>query len=267
MGTAPGCSNSGVVADDIKDTVRRTYFQAMDELVGGNYVRARQLLNQVARSPRYFRYAALARLRIGDSLFLQERYAEAVELYRSFTAQYKSDPNLPYARYRMAVCYFRRMPSEWFASVADHEIDQTMTKEAVRELAGFIRAFPISRYTQEARVKLKEAQKMLLDHVLYVADFYETRGKPRAVAWRIESALKAYPDVAATDELVWRMADAYAQAGDRADAARSYALYLEKFANGKMKAEAKRRLDVIRRQVTPRSSGAKKMGEKAAATK
>lgn len=246
-----GCNNTAVSGTDIKDTVRRTYFEAVDELVGGNYVRARQLLNQVARAPRYFRYAALARLRIGDSLYLQERYEEAIQLYRAFTAQYKSDPNLPYARYRMAVCYYKRMPSEWFASVADHELDQTMTTEAVRELTSFIRTFPVSRFTADARLKLKEARQMLLDHVLYAADFYDSRDKPRAVAWRLDDALKRYPDFVTTDAIVWRMADSYAKAGDQADAARSYAMYLEKFDNGEQRAEAKRRLDVIRRQLVP----------------
>ena len=246
-----GCAGPKVSPTGIKDTVRRAYFEAMNELVGGNFVKARQLFNQVARSPRFFRYAALAKLRIGDSLFMQERFAEAIEFYRSFAAQHRSDPNLPYARYRMAVSYYKRMPSEWFASVADHEIDQTMTREAVRELSSFLKTFPVSRFAADVREKLNEARRMLVDHILYVADFYASRDKPRAVAWRIESALKDYSDLVETEALVWKMADSYAEAGDRADAARGYARYLEAFDNGPMRGEAKKRLEAIRRQIAP----------------
>ena len=70
--------------------------------------------SSVAASPRTSKYAALAKLRLGDALFYQDRYAEATEVFRGFTNQYKSDPNLPYARFKVAQCYYERIPGEWF---------------------------------------------------------------------------------------------------------------------------------------------------------
>lgn len=231
------------------NTARVRYYDGMQELVSGNYLRASQLFRQVARSPRYMRYAALARLRIGDALFLQDRYEEAIEVYRSFIAQYESDPNIPYARFRIAASYYQRLPSEWFASPPDHEIDQTVTTEAVRELSAFINTFPTSRFAARARKMLGEARHMLYRHEAYVADFYEAKDEWRAVAWRLDRAIQSYPEFATTSDNVFRMAQAYERAGDRADAARGYARYLQEFPKGELRGEAKARLDKIRAAV------------------
>lgn len=222
----------------IQDTARRTYHEGMRELVSGNYVRAAQHFNQVARNPRNMRYAALARLRIADSLLLQDRHEDAVEVYQAFINQYESDPNIDYARYRIADAYHRRLPTDWFASPAASEIDQTMTYEAVRKLVGFLDTFPASRFADRAREMLAEARGMLFAHESYAADFYERRDKWRATAWRLAHIVKTYPEFGKNAETVWRMAEMYARAGDKADALVSYALYVREFPDGKKRAAA-----------------------------
>lgn len=245
---APGCASKPVVtADGIQDTARRTYYEGMQELASGNYIAATQLFQEVTRSPQYVRYTALARLRIGDALFLQDRYQEATEIYRSFANQFKSDPNLPYARFRVAACFYHRMPTEWFASPPAHELDQSVTHQAEAELKGFLSTFPTSRFAPEAREMLAATRRMLFDTELFAADFYAGRGSWRAVAWRLDRAVDLYPEFALDDELVWRMADAYRRAGDDAQAAKSYGLYLKSFPRGERKDEAKERLEAIRK--------------------
>ncbi len=250
------------------ESARNVYFAGMEELVDGNFTQSMALFNQVARSPRYVRHAALARLRLGDSLYFQERYEEAIEIYRSFTAQYGSDANLPYARFMIASAYFERLPAEWFLTPPAYEKDQSMTRQAVRELQGFLKTFPTSRFASAAREKLAEARSMLLDHELYVADYYDVDEHARAVAWRLDHAIKTYGVETVTEEDVWRMAGAYSRAAedataaedlvragkDRADAARSYALYLDKFPKGARRADARLRLDEIRLSLEPPDS-------------
>ena len=233
------------------DTARRAYLRGMAELVSGNNNQAVKIFATVARSPRYIKHAALAKIRIGDAYFNDRRFEEAAEAYRSFVAQHGSDPNIPYARFRVAACYFNRVPSGIFIEPPDYERDQSATRAAVRELSAFISAFPTSRFSAEARTMLAEARKMLVSHQIYVADFYESRDKPRAVAWRLRSALETYPEAAKTPELIWRMAKAFDEAEERADAAQAYALYITTFPDGPEIDEAKARLEGIRQQVTP----------------
>ena len=56
------------------DAARRSYQEGLNELQSGNYQEAIKRFTQVARSPRYFKYSALANLRIADSLFYQNLY-------------------------------------------------------------------------------------------------------------------------------------------------------------------------------------------------
>lgn len=260
-GTVVGaCGSSQVVGAPLDSSVRATaattarqaYFLGMQELASGSFTPAIEIFNRVARSPRYVRHAALARLRIGDAYFFQDRYEEAIESYRTFIAQYQSDPNLPYARYRIAESYYKRLPSDWWIIVPPaHEKDQSVTRQAVRELASFLKTFPTSRYSASAREMLEEARQMLLGHELYVADYYESRDGHRAAAWRLDFAIRTYPELATTEDIVWRMAENYDEAGETADAARAYAMYLTEFPSGSERAESKARLDAIRKSIAP----------------
>ncbi|MGM0574608.1 MAG: outer membrane protein assembly factor BamD [Myxococcota bacterium] len=256
---SPGCaSDRAATAGDqpprgsapaVQEAARKSYVEGMEELVAGNFTRAIQLFNRVARSPRYVRYAALARLRIGDALFLQERHEEAIEAYRTFVAQHASDPNLPYARFRIAASYHARVPSDWFAAPPAWEKDQSMTIQAERELRGFVRTFPTSRWAPRARKMLEDARRMLLNRELYVARYYAEREEWRGAAWRWERALKEYPEMATTPDRIWRMARAYAKAGEVADAARAYAAYLEEFPEGSRSGDARKALESIRAEL------------------
>jgi len=246
VGVSACASGDRVASEGIRDTARRSYYEAMEELVDGNYIAATQLFQNVSRSPRYVRYAALAKLRIGDALYLQDRYQEATELYRAFASQYKSDPNLPYARFQVAACYYNRVPSEWFASPPAYEMDQTLTYQAEAELKGFLDTFPTSRFAPQAREMLAEVRQMLFDAEIFAADFYEGRGRYRAVAWRLDRAIDNYPELGLEESLVWRMADAYAKSGDQAQAAKAYGLYLKSFPDGEHKHEVKERMEQIR---------------------
>jgi len=246
-----GCRSVPAVLDGegVQDSARRLYYAAMVELANGNHVQATQLFQQVASSPRYVRYAALARLRIGDALFFQSRYHEATEVYRSFTGQHKGDPNMPYARYMVAVCHYKRLPGEWFLSPPAHEMDQSVTRQAEAELKGFLSTFPTSRFAPEARRMLAETREMLFSHEVFAADFYARRGAWRAVAWRLQRAIDNYPELGLSEELVWRMADAYARTDDQASAVRAYGLYLKSFPDGERRDEVRSRLDALRERL------------------
>jgi outer membrane protein assembly factor BamD len=129
-------------------------------------------------------------------------------------------------------------------------MEQTMTLQAQRELQGFLGTFPTSRYAPRAREMLKDAEQMLLDRELYVARYYEKRQNWRATAWRLDGAVTTYPALATTPDVVWRMARAYTRAEEPGDAAKAYAMYLERFPDGpKRRDAAKEALDGLRRDL------------------
>jgi outer membrane protein assembly factor BamD len=130
-----------------------------------------------------------------------------------------------------------------------YEKDQTSTHRSVRELRGFLDTFPMSKFARQAKEMLAEASRMLMAHDLYVADFYEARDKPRAVAWRLEHIINTYPETAKTPQNVWRMAKSYEAASDFSDAKRAFALYLAAFPNMKSASEVEQRIDEMQKKL------------------
>ena len=234
----------------VQQNARRQYYEGMRALVAGNYEEAAQTFNQVARSPRYVRYAALAALRVGDTLYFQDRYAEAIQAYQHFINQFASNPNMPYARFQVAASYFHQMPSSWFAAPPAYENDQTMTHQAVRMLESFLKTFPTSRFSAQARKMLRDAEQMLVDRELYVADYYADRDKWKAAAWRRQYALDHYPAIATTPDNIWKMAQAYGKAGLAPGAKRAYGLYIQKFPKGRHVKAAKKAMSALEKAPT-----------------
>ena len=242
------CAAPQVKDLDPEASARQDYLEAMEELIAGNYIQATMLFNKVTRAPRYVRYGALARVRIGDALYRQHRYEEAIQAYRAFVTQYGSDPNIPYARFKIAQCFAHRIPFEWFASPPAYEMDLTMTRQALSEFKTFVKTFPTTRYSAQAREKITELRDSMLAHEYYVADYYEQHEKWRAVAWRLQGAIEQYPDLAKTEKILFRLGDAFHKAGDLKEAEHTYALYVQAFPSGARLPEVNQRLESIRQQ-------------------
>jgi outer membrane assembly lipoprotein YfiO len=226
---------------DVTDPARVAYHKGMARLVAGDYLQATEIFQTLAASPRHVRHATLARLRHGDSLFLEGRYAEATEIYRSFVNQHRGDPNLAYARFRVAAAYFKRLPTEWFLSPPAHEMDQTLTQQTEMELNGFISLFPTSPYTAEARGMLTATRRMLLAHERYAARFYVARKAWTGVVERLLAAFDRFPELV-DEPLGWTLVEAAERAASPARSVQALAKVLERFPESPRRAELERRL-------------------------
>lgn len=225
-------SKPAVRPEGIQTEARLGYLRGLVELQDGNYPQAAKAFNEVATSPRYFRYTALASLRVADTLFYQEQYAQAVTAYQSFIKRFAGNPNVPYAEFRIAESHFRRMPGDWWFMPPAHQKDLSTTRSAYDALRGFLARYPRHRFAPEAEVMRGMCAKRLYDHEMYVADFYESRDKPAGVALRLEAALADFPEYALTAEALLRLARAHVAAGNPKGARSALERYLAAFPNG-----------------------------------
>ncbi len=239
---ASACGSSGPpLPPDATDPSRIAYYRGMERLVAGDYLRASEIFQTLSAAPRHVRHATLARLRHGDALFLEGRYAEATEIYRAFVNQHRGDPNLAYARFRIAAGYFRRLPTEWFLSPPAHEMDLTLTQQTETELTGFLTLFPTSPYAAEVRTMLTATRRLLLNHELYAAQFYAGKAAWSGVAARLLGAFERYPEL--VDEPAgWRLVEAAERIGSPAQSVKALAKVLERFPESPRRSELERRL-------------------------
>jgi outer membrane protein assembly factor BamD len=246
---ASGCGGDEGIRVDTLEGARKAYHEGLDELESGNYVEALEYFNELSKGPAYIKYAGLGRLRQADCLFLQERYDEAIESYRTFIRQYEGNPNVAYAYFRIGQAHFEQMPGDFWMLPPSSEKDQTHVRLAYEELDRFVMAFPRSRYLDAASAMRKVCRERLYLHELYVVEFYDGRERPKAVGQRIEALIDEYPEVAATEANMDRMVGAYSEAKDHAGVVRGCEKYLSAFPNGPLASAMKQRLDRARREL------------------
>ena len=127
------------------DDAKAAYNEAMGSFRSHDWEDARALFGEVKKLFPYSRYARLAELRIADINFEQEKYSDASSSYRQFILSHKSDPDVPYTRYRITVSLFHDIDNTFFLPPAE-ERDQATTLDAYRRIRSFIRDYPASRF-------------------------------------------------------------------------------------------------------------------------
>ncbi len=195
VAASSGCASSQSSAMrplSYSDDAKKAYEEAMLTFRAKDWEGARLLFQDVKKNFPQSRQARLAELRIADIDFAQDKYTDAVSAYRSFVTTYRTDKEVEYARYRMAKALYFDISDSVMQPPAE-ERDQATTEDAHRELRGFLRAFPKSRYRKDVEYMLEVVTGRLVRHELYVARYYRKKDSFDATIARIEYALKKYP--------------------------------------------------------------------------
>jgi outer membrane protein assembly factor BamD len=187
-----GCAStegSAETALDYSDNARRDYEAALEAYEDKNWELADELLNEVKRKYAYSRYARLAELRLADGNFQQEKFAEAISGYKEFVHDHPNDPEVPYARYRIAKAEYDSVSQSIMLPPLE-ERDLASVNDALITLRNFLSDYPGSEHTEELRYMLDVVLGLLARHELYVARYYLAEGRFDAAIMRCEYALK-----------------------------------------------------------------------------
>jgi outer membrane protein assembly factor BamD len=171
---------------------KKAYDAAMEEFQAHNWLEAQTLLREVRRKYAYSKYAKLAELRLADSDFEQDKFAEAIRGYRQFVHDHRSDTaEVSYARSRIAEAQYRQISDSFLLPTAD-ERDQGVILDSFKELKGYLHDYPDSDESAHIRDLLGDVTARLVRHELYVARFYLARDNYEAAVLRIQYALRNF---------------------------------------------------------------------------
>lgn len=190
-----GCA--GTQKDGMLDYARSAelHFQeGMDEFEDEDCVSAEKIFGEVRRKFPYSRFAVLSELRLADCQFIQGSYATAAVSYQQFVKAHPTHEEAPYAAYRRGVSFYEMIPGDYVITPPPHERDQAATRDARASLDAFIKRYPSSEYVEPASELLKKAVRALVQHEIYVAEFYLSRGDRRAAAVRLEGVQDNFPE-------------------------------------------------------------------------
>jgi len=200
----------------VSGAAEQAYFDGMEYLAGGGLLEAEQEFLKVIKMPSYLDLTALARLRLGDALFHQGKYDEAIDTYGAYAQRHDGSANVPYALFMMAKAHFELAPSDiWFMPPV-YELDLSSVQQARVHLERFIRQFPRSRFVTEALQLRDRCIDVQWAHNQYVVDFYRDRKQWIGVVFRLHQAMQQFPTRSHKPETYATLGDAYRKLGWRA---------------------------------------------------
>jgi outer membrane protein assembly factor BamD len=188
-----GCENEQPkTALGYTSDAKHAYEDAMEEFRAHNWIEAQAKMREVKRKYSYSKYARLAELRIADSDFEQEKFADAMREYRQFVHDHRSDVDeVAYARSKIAEAQYKEIDTSFFLASGD-ERDQATVLDAYKELRKYVQDYPSSKENKRMRELLADVTARLVRHELYVARFYLNKDNYDACILRIQYALRNY---------------------------------------------------------------------------
>jgi outer membrane protein assembly factor BamD len=201
-------------AFEYAENARAKYEEGVRAIESENWEGAAETLNDLKKRYSYSRYARLAELRLADADLAQDKYAEAVSGYKSFVHDYPNDPEVPYARYRVAKAQYDSV-SQTVLMPPLEERDLAAVNDALVSIRQFLTDYPGSTYAAELRYMRAVVVGLLARHELYVARFYLARGKFEAAIARCEHALDAFDNSGLEPEAMVLLAETYMQQKER----------------------------------------------------
>lgn len=179
-------------------------FKAGQEIVKKDPEKARLYFRQVIDSfPKSF-YAQRAKLAIADSYFEKGDEGSmilAAAEYREFIQLYPYSPSASYARYQIAMTFFKKTlkPGR----------DQTKTHQALTEFKRVVTDYPLSEEAKLAQEKIRECEEKLAAHYFAIGEHYYRVYAYKAATSRLLEILTNYPNYSAMDEVYYYLADSY----------------------------------------------------------
>ncbi|HEX3596803.1 MAG TPA: outer membrane protein assembly factor BamD [Polyangiaceae bacterium] len=210
------------------ENAKRAYDAALVAYFDRDWELANQLFGEVKRKYGYSRYARLSELRLADIAFHQEKFAEAVGMYKSYVSDYPNDPEVSYARYKIAKSEFVQSGASILLPPLE-ERDLSNVRDAHVALRALVADFPDSAHGVELNYMLAVVTGLLARHELYVARFYLNRDGFDAAVARCQYALQNYQDSGLEPEALVLLGETYLKMKELDKARSSFQLILDKY--------------------------------------
>ena len=193
----------------------RIYAEDKDEMGSGGYDKAVPLFETLEGRAAGTPLAQQAQLDKAYSQYKDGQKAEAVATLDRFLRLHPASPAVDYALYMKGVINFNdELGLFSFLSRQDlSERDQRAAKEAFESFKELVTRFPDSRYTPDARARMRYTVNALAQYEVHVARYYYNRGAYVAAVNRAQQAIADYRDAPALEEALYILMKSYDKLG------------------------------------------------------
>ena len=174
------------------------------------YEDARKAYQEIQEKAPDRSYDADIMLRIADTYYGEEKYAESAVEYQAFLNFHPVHRDAPYAQYQVGMCSFSEMTTV--------DRDPGLTRTALSEFKKVLEKYPGNPYENDAKQKINLCRGNLAEYELYVGRFYWKKGAYRAAIGRLEKLLKDYPGFPPEEDALYYAGLSHMEMGNRAQA-------------------------------------------------
>jgi outer membrane protein assembly factor BamD len=207
---------------DYSRSAELLYTEALDDFDDQDCTEAEPKFQEVRRKFPYSSYAVLAELHIADCQFIQGNHAEAAVLFEQFSKAHPTHEDAHYAAYKRGLCFYEMIPSDIFILPPPHERDQSATRDARTALQSFLKTYKESPWRERAGEILREVVDALVEHEIYVAEFYLSRDDRQAAAVRLENVRVNFQESSLVPDAMFLQAITYLELSKNKEARRVF---------------------------------------------
>jgi outer membrane protein assembly factor BamD len=211
------------------EDAKRGYDKAMGEFNAQDWETARASFKDIKKKYSYSRYARLAELRLADIDAETEKLTDAIQGYRSFVHDHRTDPEVPYARFRICKALAEQISDGGFLLPPLEERDQATSAEAYRELSSFVKDNPTGTFASQAKYMLAIVSGRLVRHELYVAQYYLKLDEYQAAVSRTQYVLKNFNESGLEAEALVLLGETYLKMNKPKEARTAFKEMLAKY--------------------------------------
>ena len=232
------------------------YSEAVEALKKGDAFYAGKKFKEVESLLPQSNWAAKASLMHGYSHYSRNAYSDSVFSLEKHIHNYPADPNIPYAHYLIAICYYEQ--------ILDEKKDLKPLLKAKEKFEFIIKTYPDTDYATDSRFKIDLIIDQLAAKEMSIARFYMNTEKWIAALNRLKVVIDQYDRTIFVEEALHRLAEVYYRLGlvDEAKKAasilgynygsgqwyeRTYKVFNKKYKPRKIKKEKK--MGLIRRKI------------------
>jgi outer membrane protein assembly factor BamD len=212
-----GCGSSDDNSKKVANgPVEELYNNGVDALNARRFATADDQFNGVEQNYPYSSWAVNAQLMSGYSLYLQNKYTDAIGTLDRFIQLHPAHRDIAYAYYLRALCYYEQ--------IADIERDQKGTEQAMNALREVVTRFPDSAYATDAKLKIDLCVDHLAGKEMEIGRFYQKQHLYEAAIGRYQRVVDDFQTTNHVPEALARLVEVYLALGLKQEARRTAAV-------------------------------------------
>jgi outer membrane protein assembly factor BamD len=206
----PLLSGCGASTDDTAQPVpvapvEVLYNNGVDALNARRFTSAGDQFAAVEQNYPYSTWAVNAQLMSGYSLYLQNKYTDAIGTLDRFIQLHPAHRDVAYAYYLRALCYYEQ--------IADIARDQKGTEQAMNALREVVTRFPDTSYARDAKLKIDLCFDHLAGKEMEIGRYYQKQNLYEAAIGRFQRVVDDFQTTNHVPEALARLTEVYLALG------------------------------------------------------